>query len=500
MQGALLKNFSVLSLSNLLLPLASTALVVAISRLGGVEMLGEYSFILTFFFIGQTCTTGGMQILITRDVARDRGRAGTYFVTASAIGATLAVGISLVLVPGFVWSVPSPAVRTSIVLMAAALVPTVVASFGEATLLAFERAEDFVVIGLIEVGLRALTGTALVWYGHGLVAVAASFLAYRLLAAAALTAMIRRRAPESPLAFDRRGFTALLRQVPTVGFIPILNALYWRTDTLLLTWLKGTVDVGYYGACTRILDVTRTLPQAYGRAVYPVLAKVGSEAPEEFRAICRRSIVGVAAATVPVCLCLWLASAWIVAVLFGPAMAPAIVGMQIVVWVMVPYAISSTTSQILFATGNQLLDLTVNAIAVATSVALNLILIPRIGFVGAATTAVCVMSLHSVLQYAFVRSRVCDPGALGDLLRVGIVTAVAAVGAHAAARWGVAPALVVAMAVYGTGLWSVGVLKRAHLVRALATAERVWARASAVSRRAVAPDGVAEPGRGRKAS
>jgi hypothetical protein len=56
------------------MPIASMALVVAISRFGGVEMLGEYSFLLTFFFIGQTCATAGLHIIVTRDVARDRRR------------------------------------------------------------------------------------------------------------------------------------------------------------------------------------------------------------------------------------------------------------------------------------------------------------------------------------------------------------------------------------------------------------------------------------------
>src|SRR5262249_16531528 len=135
-QSSLLKNFSFLTLSNVLLPIASMALVVAISRLGGVELLGEYSYVLTFLFIGQTCTTGGMQILITRDVAQRRKLAGTYFVSASAIGVLGVLVISAAVVPFFVWSVPEPSVRLSILLMDLALLPTVILSFGEATLLA----------------------------------------------------------------------------------------------------------------------------------------------------------------------------------------------------------------------------------------------------------------------------------------------------------------------------------------------------------------------------
>src|SRR5204862_298738 len=109
------------TISNLLMPIASMALVVAISRFGGVEMLGEYSFLLTFFFIGQTCATAGLHIIVTRDVARDRRAAGAYFASACWIGMLAAAALSLILLPIFMWSVPSTATRIGLVLTAAAL-------------------------------------------------------------------------------------------------------------------------------------------------------------------------------------------------------------------------------------------------------------------------------------------------------------------------------------------------------------------------------------------
>lgn len=59
MRMSLLKSFLFLTAGNVLIPVASIALVVAISRLGGVEMLGQYSLLITFFSIGQTCSSAG---------------------------------------------------------------------------------------------------------------------------------------------------------------------------------------------------------------------------------------------------------------------------------------------------------------------------------------------------------------------------------------------------------------------------------------------------------
>src|SRR6185369_1363284 len=130
---------------------------------------------------------------------------------------------------------------------------------------AFEHAEDFVAINFVETIVRTISRTVVVFLGYGIAGVAATFLLCRIGAAWASIQRVRHRDPSATLVFDRHSFKDLLQHVPVVGAIPILNALYWRLDTLLLTWMRGIVDVGLYGASTRILDITRNLPQSYAR-------------------------------------------------------------------------------------------------------------------------------------------------------------------------------------------------------------------------------------------
>ena len=464
MRGSLLKNFSFLTASGILMPFASMALVVTISRIGGVEMLGHYTLLLTFFFIGQTCSTAGLQILITREVARSRALAGAYLLSGSVIGALAVVVISAILLPSFMWSVPGANVRVSLVLMALALLPTTVIAFAESVLLAFEHAEDFVVVNFIETVVRTITGTIVVFLGYGIVGVAATFLVCRAAAACASVGRVFRREPRTALVLDRRCFRDLAQQIPVVGSIPILNALYWRLDTLMLTWMRGIVDVGFYGASSRILDITRNIPQAYARALYPVLSRASHAERAEFEKLSRDSLVWIVVATVPISLATFGLARWIIAILYGPDMTPAIVGLQIVAWLIVPYSLTSTLAQILFASGNQALDLRVNFIAVLTSATLNFFLIPRFGFVGAAATALVTISLHVTLQYQFVRRRVFDPHAVAAFARIGVVTiassAVMVVGG------GYTPILATTLGLvcYAAGLWMTGIVERRHVV------------------------------------
>jgi O-antigen/teichoic acid export membrane protein len=466
MRTALLKNFSFLTASSVLMPFASMALVVAISRLGGVEMMGEYSLLLTFFFFGQTSCTAGLQILITREVARSRAKAGAYLVSGSAIGAIAATVISVILIPSFTWTVAEGDVEIGLLLMAAALFPTVVVAFGESVLLAFEHAEDFVVIGFVETLVRAIVGTLLICLGYGIIAIALTFLLCRLAAAWATVHRMRRRDPELTLAFDRDCFSELAHQLPIVGALPILNSLYWRLDTLILTWMRGLVDVAYYSASTRILDITRNFPQAYARALYPVLSRLRHEDEKEFERLSRSSLVWVVVATFPISLTTFVLAPRIVTLLYGDAMSPAILGLQIVAWLIIPYSLTSTLAQILFASGNQALDLRVNIVAVLVDTALNLIFIRQWGFVGASLAVLMSMMLHVSLQYRYVRQCVFDPTLLTTFARLAIVGCASYLVTLAGQGYNSWLVTLAALTCYAVGLWTIGVVRRHHVVSA----------------------------------
>jgi O-antigen/teichoic acid export membrane protein len=463
MTRTLIRNFSFLTASNVLMPIASMALVVAISRIGGAEMLGEYSLLVGFFFIGQTTSTAGLHILLTRDIARAPERASAYFVAACAIGVVAAAATAVVLVPAFAAGVSQRHVTLGLIVMAASLLPTVAATFGESALLALGRAGDFVLIGVLESIGRTVIATSLVFVGYGTLAIAVNFLVFRALAALAIVAAMRRRGIALDMRVDRECARELRRQVPVVGSIPIVNALYWRVDTLLLSWIAGLADVGYYGASTRIFDITRSFPQAYSRAVYPVLAKLEKDDASGFRRLATASAVWTVAGTVPLALAAFGLAPWIVKTLYGPSLEPAALGLRIVAWVMVPYALTTTLAQVLFAAGLQAYDLRVNMIAMVTSAVANLALIPQFGFVGAAVASVISTSTHVAMQYRYVRKHVYDPEALGIFTRIAAATVVAVLTIVALRSRPPFVAVTAAIGCYGLGLCILGVLRPDHI-------------------------------------
>jgi O-antigen/teichoic acid export membrane protein len=66
-----------------------------------------------------------------------------------------------------------------------------------------------------------------------------------------------------------------------IGISLILNLIYFRIDTVILSLLKGNFDVGIYGAPYKILEILIMLPTLFMGAVFPVLTKYYAEKSEK---------------------------------------------------------------------------------------------------------------------------------------------------------------------------------------------------------------------------
>jgi len=460
---SLTANFLFLMASNVLSPVFSMVLVLAISHLQGVEMLGKYSLVMTIFIVGQSCATLGLSIIITREVSKAPQLAGHYFLNACALtGGLIALALT-VLVPG-AWSVQHDAeMRLAVALTLLSLLPSVPMAYGEAVLLAFGRAADYVSVGLAENVARAAIGTLLVFSGYDVAAIAAALLAMRILASIVLVVVLRHRGVAFTARFDRALWRELIAQVPVLGSIPIVNQIYARSDILLLTSLGSWRDVGLYSAGLRLIDLARTLPMAYSKAIYPILSRLYGQRGDDFAAASRRfvrhGLLLVTPLTVVLCGC----SPVLITAFYGASVAGGEPSLATLSWTLVPHTIACVLAQALFAAGRQAIDLRVNVISTVLSIAANLTLIPWLGATGAAIAMLLSMSVYASLQYFWTKHHVVDPRALEWVAKITAATLVGAVVTLALLRANPVVAVVVGLAVYGGAVLAFGLVTRSEL-------------------------------------
>lgn len=465
MKSTLHRNFALLMVSNVLSPLISMALVVAISRLRGAEFLGKYSVLMTVFVLGQSCAGLGLPIVITREVAKRRETAGRYFVSASALTVGLLVPVILIAFLILDRTLAEAEMSLAVGLILISLVPSTITLYAEAVLLGTERTGDIVALTLLESLVRTAVSTAIVISGYGVVALSLAVLLIRVLAGVAFVVALRRRGVAVSAGFDGRLCRELASQTPVVGAIPIVNAIYARADVFLLTWLTTWSEVGIYSAAVRLVDVARTIAPAYSKAVYPILSRLRGNSAEAFVDLARQSLRDVLLLVVPLAVLLAGLAAPITTLLYGPDLAPAATSLRVLAWTLIPVGLATTLAQLLFAANRQAVDLRVNVIATVVSVAANFALIPRWGAVGAAAAVLFATGVYASLQYFYVRQQVTDPSVLsylGKLLLVSAPTTFVAglLGASSLLLGGM-----LSLALLGAGLASLGVLSRQEVRR-----------------------------------
>jgi len=462
-------NFAFIAASNLLSPLFSLILVLAISRLQGVEALGKYSLLMTVFVFAMSVAGFGLQVVVTREVARAPGAAGPWFIHAAALSAGLWLPILAVAFAVGARSVGDREMGLALCVVGLAVLPSAVAQQAEAVLLAYERAQDFVLINLGETALRASLGTALVVSGVELVGIAVLMLVLRVGAALVFVVVLRRRGMRTRPRIDRHLFWRLARYIPVTGLIPVVNALYARGGMLVLSSLATWREVGLYSAALRLVDVARTVVPAYARAIYPVLAQVRARGDAmAYAAATRRAVRHSLLLAVPLALALCGTGEPSIRLLFGADLAPAAALLTGLAWLVVPFALAIVLAQVLFAADRQSVDLGVNLVSMAASIGGALLLVPHLQAVGAVVAALAAATLYAGLQYAGVVRWVTTPAAGGDLVRFGAATAGAVMVLWGTARAGSLASTAFALSTFLASCVATGLLSvRARLGRVM---------------------------------
>jgi O-antigen/teichoic acid export membrane protein len=440
-------NFGYIATSNLLGPLLSLVLVLAIARLQGTEALGRYSVLMSVLVLGTSVAAFGLPVVLTREVTQAPAQAGSWFASAVALSlALLAPLVAAALVACGLWG-GDVDMRLALALTVLTVLPSAVTQCAESVLLAYERAQDFVLINLAETSARAMLGTALVVGGHGMLAIGGLLLALRLAAALAFVVVLRRRGVRAMAGLDRERFGRLRAYVPVTGAIPIVNAVFARADVFLLASLGTWREVGLYSAALRPVDLARTITPAYARAAYPGLARARA-AGRDYARVARRAVQDALVVSVPIALALYAGAGTIIHVLFGEALAPAAGVLRILAWTVIPFGVAIVLAQVLFAADRQAIDLAVNLIAVVVSVGAALVLIPRWGAAGAATAALMASLAYVTIQYAGVGMWIGLLGLTTPVVRVGAAAIAALVAGAASTFAGPVVATLTSLAVF----------------------------------------------------
>jgi O-antigen/teichoic acid export membrane protein len=362
-------------------------LIYAAQRILGPADYGVITYGLAVGVVLAPATDLGMQLIITREVARVERIAPRVSGIGLALKLLLTAGAVVVLLLISLQRAAGTAFAT-FVLGAAVICSSFAEYFG------------YVFRGLRRVELDALLtlllrlcvftfGSAALLLRPGINGVSLAYLAGNGLAAVLGYAWLRRRFFKPVLAARRWASSALLRQALPLGGAILFSIAYTRTAVFLLDAFRNSAAVGEYGVALRLTEPLALVPSAIMAAVFPALAHTMAQAGYAATRALRLKTIGVlslagsliAGGGV-------LLGPWLIQFLYGAQYAGSTLALQLLALAALPIFINYALTHFLVARRQQRLNLIFNAVIFVLNLVLCSWLIPRFGPGGAALSTV----------------------------------------------------------------------------------------------------------------
>lgn len=339
--------------------------------------------------------------LADRDAANLRGTVALGLALSLASSVTLGLLLA-VFAPRVAQWYADPALVAPLRLTGLALPAATLSDAALAGTQGWRTQRPFTMIGrIIDPVSRLVVTAAVLFLGYGVVgafwALAITSWVSAVLALGALFSRLS-RLPRAPMSYPiRRIFSFSM-----VSWVSALasTGLIW-TDTLLIGVLKGNADVGVYNVSTRIVTLAVFVMAPINAAFGPQLAHlhhVGEHA--QIARIYRAASTWIVRLALPAFVLLTVFPAHILA-FFGHDFAT---GATVTAILAVGQFVNASTGPcgtVLNMSGRVAINMVDNVAVLALDIALNLLLIPRLGIVGAAiawSTSLAVVNLTRVVQ------------------------------------------------------------------------------------------------------
>ncbi|MGH2834305.1 MAG: polysaccharide biosynthesis C-terminal domain-containing protein [Solirubrobacteraceae bacterium] len=242
----------------------------------------------------------------------------------------------------------------------------------------------------------------------GIVAFSAVFLATSALTSA-LTVVWALRMATVRLRGVRELWGALLRVGVGVGVAGILVTVYVKLDQILVLEYAGSRQAGLYGAAYRLLDQVQFIPISVMTTLFPLIAAAYSSHRDRARALLQSAAEYLAMASLPILAFTVVGAHPIITLLFGRAFGPAAPALPILAGAFVSISFGYLVGNMVVVLELQRRFIRFAAMGVVINVVLNILLIPRYGFLAAAwitlLTEVTVMSLSMRMVLAELSMR-----------------------------------------------------------------------------------------------
>jgi O-antigen/teichoic acid export membrane protein len=382
----IVRNALWLGITSTYAQLAGALLVLLQARIWGPQVFGVFSIGQAFASMAFVFAEMGLPLWIRREVARDRNGSGRYLTTGLILGGTASVAVVVASALILRFLPYDETTRSAVYLSSGIACLELLSALCVAAVQGQEQMQVDGKVLFVTSTLKAGIGAYLVLRGNGLLVCLSWFLILSGIRFAILMRILLHDWRIRLVVPKRAELTRALAQTLPIGFGIAVSIVNYRLSTVMLSAMDTSEAVGLFNSAYMVFMFMALGPPVIFHAALPRFAVAYPAQIAEARRLYLWMQAVMILAGIVCCCAMWLIGAWVLPALFGSAYraaAPAFLWLGAAVPLLFVQMISSGTLTVI---GLGKLNSLLMVVVVAVTVIGNLILVPRLSFVGAAVS------------------------------------------------------------------------------------------------------------------
>lgn len=382
---------------------------IYIARYLGAEGFGILSLAIAITGIFTIFTDLGLNILIIREVSRNKDLSNKYLINSSLIKIILSV-LTFALIFITVNTIGySKEVSYTIYILTVSIIFTSFSNTFNSIFQAYEKMEYMSlgnILNAVILFIGVITG---INYNSNIYFFASIYMVASVLVFGYSLIIYLLKFSLPKISFDLNFWEPTLKEALPFGVTNIFGSIYYWIDSVMLSIMVGTEVLGWYNAAYRLMFVFLAIYTVYIASIFPVMSKFYKTSDKYLKFSYERSYKYLLIISLPLAVGITLLADKIILLIYGEGFIPAIIALQILIWTIPLLFINSLSGSILGAVNRQIALTKITFIGAILNIILNLILIPQFSFIGSSIATVFTeLTLFTLLIYPLIKENYAD--------------------------------------------------------------------------------------------
>ena len=407
--------YKILAESTKVLP---ALLFIYVARKLGSEDFGRLSFAFSFTGMCILITDFGLNRLLVRNVSRQKELTEEYVANIYVLKILLsfmcviAMGM-FVLLTGYTGEM-----ITLVMIFGGAMFFRSLLEVSCAVFNAHEQMDKEAVLKGISHILLFISGAVVLALGFGLFELSNVFLIVYLISSILGCFMVYRGIVKIRPCFNLRFWYFILKESMPIALTVTFGVIYVKIDIVMLSLIRGdNVEVGWYSAAVRIIELIHVIPAIIASAIFPIFSTLHKDSMDSLGKVYKTSFRYLLVVALPIVVGTLLLSDRIIDLVYGEEYVNAIPVLRILVCSLIFVFVNYIFLNILVAADRQKINAIVTGICLFVNISLNMCLIPYYGYLGAAyATVITEIALFAMCWY-YATKYVCEINIVAVLSR-----------------------------------------------------------------------------------